>query len=338
MKGGETRPFNFAAVQSPPYHPMKALLIHNPSAGMRTDYRALEAARAVIRQAGWQVDVQETEAGGDATKLAREAAESDLNAVFAVGGDGTLNEVLNGVLGSRTALGVLPYGTANVWAKEMGLPLNDMAAAARLQIEAPVVCIDVGQAQSELFGPRAFLLWCGVGFDAFVTAEIEPQRALKRRLGALMFWLFGIRAAFKFRGRRTQISVDGKRGNTRILLALASNAQLYGGLVRISPAAQVDDGLLDLAIFRGAGVWRTAWHLMRVFLGWHMHAPDVEHRRGREFTIRGPKLPVHVDAEPLGTTPVQISICPRAVRVLIPPTANRTLFRNGPPMNADKHG
>jgi diacylglycerol kinase-like protein len=190
---------------------MRALLIHNPSAGMRTDYNALQSALVVMREAGWEVEARETHAGGDATNLARQAAQSDYGAVFAVGGDGTLNEVMNGVLGSDTALGVLPYGTANVWAKEMGLPLNDMAAAARVQVYAPAVPVDVGQVRGESFGPRAFLLWCGVGFDAHITAEIEPQRALKRRLGALMFWLVGIRAAFTFRGRRAQVNVDGNK-------------------------------------------------------------------------------------------------------------------------------
>jgi len=118
---------------------MRALLIHNPSAGMRTDYSALQSALVVMREAGWEVEARETQAGGDAINLARQAAQSDYGAVFAVGGDGTLNEVMNGVLGSDTALGVLPYGTANVWAKEMGLPLNDMAAAARVQVYAPVM-------------------------------------------------------------------------------------------------------------------------------------------------------------------------------------------------------
>jgi diacylglycerol kinase (ATP) len=166
---------------------MKALLIHNPSAGTSTDYGAVGAAVDVLRAEGWGVEGKETIAGGDATKFARQAAEAAYHSVFAVGGDGTVNEVVNGILGSTTSLGVLPYGTANVWAKEMGLPLNDMAAAARLQANAPAVFIDAGQVQGDDFGPRAFLLWCGVGFDASITAEIEPQRALKRRFGALMF-------------------------------------------------------------------------------------------------------------------------------------------------------
>ncbi len=321
---------------------MRALAIHNPSAGTRTDYAALEAALNVFRDAGWQVEAQETQASGDATKFARQAAQANYEAVFAVGGDGTINEVLNGILNTNTALGVLPYGTANVWAKEMGLPLNDMASAARLQVQAVPVCIDVGEVRgiekNTDLGPRAFVLSCGIGFDAYITAEVEPQRALKRRLGAAMFWLVGVRAAFTYRGRRALLTIDGKKRSRRILLALVSNAQLYGGIVRIAPNATVDDGLLDLTVFRGTGTLRTAWHLLRVFLGWHLRAPDVEIYRAREITIRGPKLPVHVDAEPVGTTPVRIGIRPKSLRVLVPPTANHSLFTEGTQMNTDKYG
>lgn len=308
---------------------MNALLVHNPSAGTRSDLEAVESSLDVMRAAGWEARSQQTLCAGDATRIARAAAHSAYDVVFALGGDGTVNEVLNGVLDSNAALGVLPFGTANVWAKELGLPLNDIAAAARLQINAPSVAIDVGQVQGDDFGPRAFLLWCGVGFDAHITAEIEPQRAMKRRLGALVFWLFGVRAAFKFRGQRARIQIDGRKRRTRLLLALISNTQLYGGLVRISPQAKLDDGLLDLAIFRGTGTLQTAWHLVRVFLGWHLHAVDVEHYRSREITIRAPRLPVHVDAEPIGITPVQISLRDKAVRVLVPSTANRSLFSGG---------
>lgn len=305
---------------------MKALLIHNPSAGTRTDYSQVIAARDVLRAEGWEAESEETSSGGEATKIARQAAQAGYDALFAVGGDGTLNEVMNGILGSGTALGVLPYGTANVWAKEMGLPLNDLAAAARAQAKATRCWVDAGEAFGESFGSRAFLLWCGVGFDASITAEIEPQRALKRRLGALMFWVVGVRTAFTFRGQRAQFEVDGKRGRTRLLLALASNAQLYGGLVRVSPGAKVDDGLLDLALFRGTGAWQTGWHLLRVFLGWHLNAVDVNHYRAREISIRASNLPVHVDAEPIGVTPVRIAVRPSAIRVLVPSTANRSLF------------
>jgi diacylglycerol kinase (ATP) len=313
---------------------MKALLVYNPSAGTRTDFGAVDIALDVLRSGGWDAEARQTISGGDATKFTRQAAEAGYGAIFAVGGDGTVNEVMNGLLGSNTSLGVLPFGTANVWAKEMGLPMNDMAAAARLQVNAPSVYVDAGEVCGDGFGPRAFLLWCGVGFDAHITAEVEPQRALKRRLGAVMFLVVGARAVFTFRGQRAQLDVDGKKWRTRLMLALASNTQLYGGLVRISPGAKLDDGLLDLAIFRGRGVWSTAWHLVRVFLGWHLNAVDVEHLRAREISIRAPRLPVHVDAEPIGVTPVRITIRPQAVRVLVPQTANRLLFLNEAVKNA----
>lgn len=302
---------------------MRALLVHNPSAGIKTDFRAVDAAADELRKVGWEVEARPTTSSGEATIFAREAAKSGCEAAFAVGGDGTVNEVLNGVIGSKTSLGVLPYGTANVWAKEMGLPLNEMTAAARLQAKAPSIRIDAGRVEGESIGSRAFLLWCGVGFDAHITAEIEPQRALKRRLGALIFGVVGVQAAFTFRGRRAQIDVDGEMHRTRLLLALASNTQLYGGVVRISPEAKLDDGLLNLAIFHGTGAWMTAWHLVRVFLGWHLKSIDVDHLRAREILIRAPKLPVHVDAEPIGFTPVRISVIPHAVRILLPATANR---------------
>lgn len=310
---------------------MKALLVHNPSAGSRSDLAAVEAALGALKACGWQAEAQQTEGVGDGTRIARQAAQASYDAVVALGGDGTVNEVLNGILDSNTSLGVLPFGTGNVWAKELGLPLNDIAAAARLQAGAPTTLVDVGQVRGTNFGPRAFLLWCGVGFDAHITAEIEPQRALKRRLGPLMFMLVGARAAFTFRGQRARVEIDGRMRRTRVLLALVSNAQLYGGLVRISPGAKIDDGLLDLALFRGTGTWRTAWHLVRVFLGWHLHAVDVEHYRTHEIVIRAAKLPVHVDAEPIGVTPVQITLRERAVRILVPATANRSLFSNGAP-------
>jgi diacylglycerol kinase family enzyme len=210
----------------------------------------------------------------------------------------------------------------------MGLPMNDLARAARLQADAPTGLVDVGEARGSNFGPRAFVLWCGVGFDGQITAEIEPQRELKRRFGALLFWAVGIRTAFTFRGQRAVITIDDEPRRRRVLLALASNAQLYGGLVRVSPDAQVDDGELDLALLLGTGALTSAWHVVRVFLGLHRRAPDVEHHRARSIEIHGPRLPVQVDGEPVGATPVHISIRPKALRVLVPPGANRTLFAN----------
>jgi len=305
---------------------MKARLIYNPSAGRRTARGEIQRAADQLRQHGWSVDIAETIRQGDAIRLARAAAAEKLDAVIAVGGDGTLNEVANGVVDSETALGVLPLGTANVWAKEMGLPLGDLMTATQHLADAHVRVIDVGEVRSATIPPRIFVLWSGVGLDALITRDVEPQREMKRRLGALMFWFVGIRDAWSYRGKRVTVWLDGKRVRKRVILAVAANAQLYGGIVRIAPNAKVDTGLLDVVVFKGTGFWATAWHLVRVFFGLHVRDPQVEFYAVSSPKVMTKKMPVHVDAEPIGFAPVEIRVRPRALHVLVPKTANRSLF------------
>lgn len=316
---------------------MRAAIIHNPSAGVNANHSLLDGALQVLREFGWQVALYETRAAGQAVALARQAADSGLEAAFAVGGDGTLNEVLNGVLGSETAIGILPFGTANVWALEMGLPLNDLPRAARLQAQAAPRAIDVGVAQGKTFGPRAFILSCGAGFDAAVIHEVETQRALKRRWGKLYFVLVGLRQAVAYRGRRIRVTIDGDRMARRVILALTSNTQLYGAFARIPPDARIDDGLLDVTLLHGKNVFSTAWLFLRLGAGLYKLQPDIEQRRGRVIELAGAPLPIHLDAEPVGSTPAQIHIQPRALRVLVPSTAHRELFQDTRGANTDAH-
>jgi diacylglycerol kinase (ATP) len=305
---------------------VNARVIYNPSAGTRTARAELNHALAELRGRGWTIDVVETSQSYDATQIARRAAAEKFDALVAVGGDGTMNEAANGLLGSETALGVLPMGTANVWAKEMGLALGDLVKSARRLADADVRSIDVGEVRGKQIAPRIFVLWCGVGLDAAITQSVEPQREMKRRLGALFFWLVGIREAWNFRGKSATLRFDQKRVRQRVILALASNAQLYGGITRIAPKAKVDDGILDLVILKGSGIGSTALHVVRVLLGLHLSDPQVNFYSVRAVTVEGKNLPVQVDGEPIGFTPVEIRVRPRALRVLVPKTANKGLF------------
>lgn len=305
---------------------MHARLVHNPSAGQQNAGPQIDDAIDVLREHGWTVDLVETARPDDARALARAAATEKLDAVIAVGGDGTLNEVANGVVGSSTAVGVLPLGTANVWAKEMGLPLGNLPLAARLLAESDVRTVDVGQVSGPTILPRIFIIACGVGLDAAITQEVEPQRKLKRQYGAIFYWLVGVRQAWSYRGKPIVLTVGEERLRRRVLLALAANTQLYGGIVRIAPYAKVDDGLLNLVVFKGTGVWTTMWHLIRVFFGWHLRDPQVEVYQFTCVSLNGRNVPVHVDAEPVGVTPVEICIRPRSLRVLVPKTANPNIF------------
>lgn len=303
-----------------------ARVIYNPSAGMNAARAELDRALAELRARGWLVELVETTRAGDATRLARQTATDKVDVVIAVGGDGTVNEVANGLVDSPTALGVLPLGTANVWAKEMGLPLGDLKTAAQRLAEAEVRSVDVGEVRGENIPPRVFVLWSGIGLDALITRNVEPQREMKRRFGALMFWLVGIRDAWNYRGKRATLTFGDRRIRKRVTLMLVANAQLYAGIVRVAPNAKVDDGLLDVVVFTGTGFWETATHLPGLFLGTHLRDPLVETYSVTSIAVSGKNLPVHADAEPIGFAPVEIRVRPRALRVLVPKTANASLF------------
>jgi YegS/Rv2252/BmrU family lipid kinase len=305
---------------------VQARVVYNPSAGGKTTSAEVLAAVEELRAHGWGVDIAETARAGDGLRLARQAVAEKLDALIAIGGDGTLNEAANALVDSTTALGVLPRGTGNVWARELGMPLDDLAACARLLANARTHAIDVGEVRGNGFAPRVFVLWCGVGFDAAVTREIEPQRDLKRRFGKLFFAMVGLRKAWEYRGKRVRLHVDQKKLRRRVILAIAANVQLYAAIARIAPEAKLDDGALDLILFKGTGFAETALHFARVLLGLHLRDPKVEIHRVMTAHISGKKLPVQVDGEPIGFTPVDIRVRPRALRVLVPETANMSLF------------
>lgn len=304
-------------------------LIYNPTAGPRDAELDIAQAKDYLQQHGCQVDISVTRFRGDAVEVARRAAIDRLDAVLVAGGDGTLNEAVNGLAGSQTALGALPIGTGNVWAKELGLPAytltnpHRLLAAAQLMYEATVRTVDLGRA-----GDRYFLLWAGIGFDAQVAYELEPRERSAKRLGILPYLVAAVQVSREFRGERATVWVDGKviRGHT--LLVVVSNAQLYGGVLRITPAAQLDDGYLDVCVFKGFGWPDILTHTVGVFSGRHLRDPKVKFRRARRVQIDAPKpWPIQVDGDHIGYTPMSFQVIPAALKVLIPATAPAALFK-----------
>lgn len=313
---------------------MKAQIILNPAAGQR-DLRAdLNRAVAYLESQGWAISLAETRARGDATALARMAAEAGYDAVFVVGGDGTLNEAANGLAGTDVALGVLPAGTGNVWAAEIGLlpiptPLHrpNLLAAAQALSAGTTRWIDLGRA-----GERYFLLWAGIGFDAELVKLIETEaRPMKARLGPLAYGITGVVAALRFQGRRVLLEIDDRRVRARVILVVVSNAQLYAGAVRVAPGARLDDGRLDVCIFRGYGLLYTLRHLIGIATGRHLHDPEVTCCQAERLSLRTRKpLQVHVDGDPIGTTPMEFQVIPRALRVMLPAHIPEHLFSTSP--------
>ena len=307
----------------------RAVLLYNPRSGTHNVEAHLPSAIDVLRDGGWQVEVQPTRQVGDIGRLAGEARTGGYDVVLVAGGDGSLNEAANALAGSEVILGTLPAGTANVWARQIGLPipaplyLTQLADAARLQREGIVRPIDLGCANG-----RFFLLWSSTGLGAYITSHVEPRPPWVKRWGMAGYGLRALRYALEYRGTPMTITIDDQLPvQERVLMVLISNVQLYAGLVRLAPQARLDDGWLDVCIFEGAHLAYAVRQFMSIMLRRAAYNPQLSTTRGRLVHIAA-KHPtaVHVDAEPIGTTPIEVQVRPQALRVIVPHTAAAGLF------------
>jgi len=310
----------------------RCTVIRNPASRGRLRDDDFDRAMVVARAAGWELDVRATEHAAHATALAREAAEHGADVVLVHGGDGTVNEALNGIAGTTTALAVLPGGTANVWAREIGLPRKPVEAM-RAVVGGEVRAVDLGRANG-----RYFLLMCGAGLDGVVVPAVGGP--LKRWLGAAAYVVRGAPVVLRLRGWPAVARIDGDDAGAGLYWLLASNTRLYGGLVRIAKGAVVDDGQLDVALLRRGGLWRLATAFARLLRGRLAASPDVTVARARRIEIEAPGIPYQVDGEGAGETPLRIDVAPRALLAVVPRGTRSRLFATPPlgPVAASQRG
>lgn len=313
-----------------------ARIIANPVAASGRDRdRPLQQAAGVFASNGWTVSWRWTEWAGHAETLARAAAAEGATVVVVAGGDGTVNEVTNGLVGSDTALAILPAGTGNVLAAQLGLvgvptPLHrpDPPTAAAQLCRGRYHRVDVGFARPRGKAGRHFLLWAGIGLDAAVAHELEGDgRDLKRIFGPVAFGAIGLKTVLDSVGSPAVIRTDGQRVRDRLLMGVIANIPLYAGAIDLIPDARMDDGLLDVALFHGSSVWATVSHISSVLAGRReAGGPRSDRRASRARVVSARPLPVHLDAEPYGSTPVSFDVRHRSLCLLVPPTAPASLF------------
>jgi diacylglycerol kinase family enzyme len=166
----------------------------------------------------------------------------------------------------------------------------------------------------------------GIGWDAEIGFHV--QREAKRWLGPLAYLPAGLIAANKFTGTRMWVEMDGKQFRDRAVLITINNTRLYGGVVQMAPKACLDDGLLDVCIFRGQNVTQAFFrYILGVLSRRHIYDPRVRYSQARHIVVRSARsVPVHVDDEPLGSTPVEFSVAARSLRVILPRTVPRELL------------
>ncbi|MHB8685386.1 MAG: diacylglycerol/lipid kinase family protein [Dehalococcoidia bacterium] len=290
--------------------PITCVLIRNPASRHTLDDAALARVLDEAARGGWHVEPCFAEFPGHTTELARQAASNGAQVVLVYGGDGTINEAVNGIAGSRAALAVLPGGTANVWAKEVRIS-RDPVAAMRAAIDGERRQVDLGRA-----GGRYFLLMAGVGLDGEVIERVRPDA--KRRFGALSYLMAAVPTALSTRPWQARLRIDGEEIDTALYWMVIGNTRSYGGFRDITHRAQADDGKLDVAIMQRGGVVRLAIDGMRMLVGRHDRSPNIRYLRATAVTVETAGLPVQVDGEPVGETPMIFEIAPRALTVIVP--------------------
>ena len=325
-----------------------ATLIFNPMAGFWEWRTVLDKVVDFWAARGWSIEIESTTKPGEATDLARAAAAAGRPLVFAAGGDGTLNEVANGLVHSETVMAPLPVGTGNSFTKELGLArpsvlnpayLLDVCAALD---EGQVHAMDVGRASPVLHDEchevppsqcraRHWLLWAGTGLDGFVVKQIEPRARWFKRLGPAGYFARALFFLPQFNGVHGTVAVDGSPVEGDFLLINASNCRMWlGGELRLNRRAVLDDGMLEVWLFRGRKWPRALAYGLEISREDHVRNRDVHVIPARSVTITtDPIMPYHLDGEPAGDTPFTLTVCPRSLRLLVPNTAPTDLFSYG---------
>jgi diacylglycerol kinase (ATP) len=297
-----------------------AVIIANPTSGSFPYHsHHLNKALSYLRQKGWQADLWYTNGPQDAGRLAHQAVVERADMVIASGGDGTINEIIQELAGTETALGVLPNGTVNVWAREIGLPLDDLSAC-NVLLYGKTRRIDLGR-----INDRYFLLMAGIGFDGEVTRAIERKPV--KRLGVIGYLLVGALLGLGYPAFQATLSIDGKEIKTNALQIVIGNTQLWGGAVQFTWQAKCDDTFLDVCVVRKSGLLGRCMVAVDFLLRRERRRQRISYHTCTSIEVRTRQpIPIQVDGEIGGFTPATFAVAPGALKVIVPQTTPEELF------------
>ncbi len=301
---------------------LRIRLIANPTAG-RAGERKICRVADYLRDEGANVDVCITRKRGDALEAALKAAKGppkNIDLIAAAGGDGTINEVVNGIAGSSVPMGVIPLGTVNLFALETGIPL-DILKACDVILRGTVKEVRVGRVDD-----RCFMLMAGIGFDADVVYKLDL--GLKRRLGRLAYILTGFSRLAGYSYNRLNIELDGEPAIEGYSV-IVGNMKYYGGTLSITPFADFEKETLDVCVFKGKGLFnmlRYAWGVMQKR---HLAYRDVEYRTVKSLKVSSSeKTYIQIDGDTFGTLPAEFSKAKETIRVILPGPGSLSSDRN----------
>lgn len=294
----------------------------------RRHERSLNQCLKYLESLGHTVELAYTRYPGHAKELAYRAALEGWECVVGAGGDGTLHEVLNGIIGSHCLLALYPMGTGNVFAREMRLPTS-WRAIARMLDERHTISLDVGKANE-----RFFLLMLSAGFDAYALRTLsvmegsQRERGLRKLFGKFAYVVGGLQALGKYRFPMITVEIGEKTHEASFVLV--SNIQRYGRYFKITPRATPVDGKLDVFLYQEVGTWnllRLVWRVLSTL--WQPYGTTTLFRREESLQCESLRLTAkekvfsQLDGEPFDTLPLTISIHPKAIRMILPKTIHQ---------------
>lgn len=286
-----------------------ATLLVNPAArGVGKDFDASRIVR-YLEKRGLPTHLVIPDSSASATREARMAAERGDSILFVVGGDGSVRDAALGLAGSETALAAVPSGTVNIWARESGIP-SGLRKSIDAHLEGQSVHMDLGRA-----GDHCFLLMAGIGWDAEIAGKVH--HGLKKRIGDIAYMLQAAATAPFLRPTRVQWTTNGDQVEEELAWMVLGNTRLYGGKIHITRDAVIDDGLLDVVALCPHSFSETVRLAGKLALG--------KRNDDRMITFRTPELhiqtagiPVQLDGDPVGETPMSFSVDPGALLVSVP--------------------
>lgn len=281
-------------------------MVVNPSSKPRWVKKYLGEVIDVLKKGGFQIQVIKTQREGEATSIVR---KTPYELIIVGGGDGTINEVINGTTNLPVTLGIIPLGTSNVLARALRIPLDPIKAA-ELIVEGGRRKCDLGRV-----GERYFLIMVGCGFDAY--AIMKTSLRAKRFIGRYAYVMAGLTHLLDYKPGKISLRFDDGQTQDTGTFVVVGNAHLYGGDYQITPQAKIDDGFLDACVFKGERLPSLLYFAMRVVRRKPLTYPEVRYYRFKKASLEADRLTFfQTDGDLAGQLPTQIEIIPGAINII----------------------
>ena len=285
-------------------------LLTNPTSGKGRGRRTAAIVLPRLTEAGFEVREMTGRDADDARDLARQAVADEVESLVVVGGDGLVHLAVQAVAGTSTNLGIIPAGTGNDVARYVGIPRTDPQLAADVVVGSRVRTIDLGRVAGTYF-----VTVLAAGFDSKVN---ERANAMSWPRGQMRYNLATLSELRVFEPLPYLLSLDGQVRELDAMLVAVGNGESFGGGLRITHGASLDDGMLDVVIIRPMSKAKLVRTYPKLFSGRHVSMPEYEHHLVSSVTVAAPGVVAYADGERIGALPLTVEAVPGALRMLVP--------------------